>query len=96
MDRGWFTVASSGLANGQRAHPLAAILSRGIVLLPGRFDTERLRQTLAFAASSGGHAVEDETARALSQIPAGRLGAPEEFGAVAAFLCSRHAGYITG
>jgi 3-oxoacyl-[acyl-carrier protein] reductase len=29
-------------------------------------------------------------------IPAGRYGAPEEFGAVAAFLASRQAGYVTG
>ncbi len=31
-----------------------------------------------------------------AQIPAGRFGNPEEFGAICAFLCSVHAGYMTG
>jgi 3-oxoacyl-[acyl-carrier protein] reductase len=65
-------------------------------LLPGRFATDRLRQTLEFAAASGGHSAEEETARALATIPAGRFGTPHEFGAIAAFLCSQHAGFITG
>ncbi len=55
---------------------------------PGIFDTDRIRQTLG--ASPG--AIE---ARAAS-VPAGRLGSPEEFGALCAFLASAHAGYIAG
>ncbi len=50
-------------------------------LQPGLHDTERLR-------SLGGN---DPTG-----IPAGRLGTAEEFGAIAAFLCSQHAGFLTG
>jgi 3-oxoacyl-[acyl-carrier protein] reductase len=39
---------------------------------------------------------EEALARAAEDIPAGRLGAPEDFGAIVAFLCSRQAGYLTG
>jgi 3-oxoacyl-[acyl-carrier protein] reductase len=31
-----------------------------------------------------------------AQIPAGRYGNPQEFGAICAFLCSQHAAYMTG
>jgi 3-oxoacyl-[acyl-carrier protein] reductase len=65
-------------------------------LLPGRFDTDRLRQALAFDAGIAGRSAEDETMHALNTIPAGRFGKPEEFGAFAAFLCGTHAGFITG
>jgi 3-oxoacyl-[acyl-carrier protein] reductase len=37
-----------------------------------------------------------EAARAIEGIPANRFGQPEEFGAICAFLCSMHTGYITG
>lgn len=53
-------------------------------LLPGRIATDRAREL-------GG-----ETPEVLGQIPAGRLGSVEEFGAAGAFLCSERAGYITG
>lgn len=53
-------------------------------LQPGFHDTDRLR-------GLGG----DLEAMAAS-IPAGRLGAPADFGAVAAFLCSEQAGFLTG
>ena len=65
-------------------------------LLPGRFETDRLRENLQFTARAAGHSTEDETLRARATIPAGRFGRPEEFGAFAAFLCSTHAGYLTG
>jgi len=65
-------------------------------LLPGRFKTDRLRENLEFAAKAAGHSIEDEADRARGSIPAGRFGKPEEFGAFAAFLCSTHAGYLTG
>ena len=51
---------------------------------PGLHDTERLR------AVTGG------TPPDTSGIPAGRVGRPEDLAAVAAFLCSEHAGYVTG
>lgn len=65
-------------------------------ILPGKIDTDRIRQTVAYAAEKRGVALDEETARQTGQIPAGRLGTPDEFGATCAFLCSVHAGYITG
>jgi 3-oxoacyl-[acyl-carrier protein] reductase len=65
-------------------------------LLPGRFLTDRLRQTFRVRAEAGGG---DEAAIAAAQqaeVPAGRFGTAEEFGAACAFLCSAHAGYVTG
>ena len=81
----------------------AGVLSRQVLrhnvtingLLPGRFDTDRLRENLEFAAKAAGHSAEDEALRVRELIPAGRFGRPEEFGAFAAFLCSSQAGYLT-
>jgi 3-oxoacyl-[acyl-carrier protein] reductase len=56
-------------------------------LLPGPFDTERLRKTMAGT---------DAIALRAEKIPARRIGNPEEFGAVCAFLCSAQAGYLVG
>ena len=65
-------------------------------LLPGPFDTDRLRGTMAGAAAKTGRPIEDllDERRALN--PTRRFGAAAEFGAACAFLCSAHAGYITG
>lgn len=65
-------------------------------LLPGRFDTDRLRSLVRDQAEKERRADEQITAEQLRQIPARRFGTPEEFGAVCAFLCSAHASYITG
>jgi 3-oxoacyl-[acyl-carrier protein] reductase len=65
-------------------------------LLPGRFDTERLRANLRYAAGAAGRTPEDEAERARAEVPAGRFGSPDEFGAACAFLCSAQAGFITG
>jgi 3-oxoacyl-[acyl-carrier protein] reductase len=65
-------------------------------LLPGRFDTERLRANLVFAAGQTGRTPEEEAERARADIPAGRFGSPNEFGAACAFLCGARAGFITG
>jgi len=54
-------------------------------ILPGSHDTDRLRSLY------GGDA-----AGAAADIPTGHLGQPDDFGAVAAFLCSAHARFITG
>ncbi len=66
------------------------------MLLPGRFDTARMRDNLAFTAAQAGRGLEAEEARLKSAIPASRFGDPNEFGALCAFLCSAQAGYITG
>jgi len=65
-------------------------------LLPGPFDTDRLRSNFAFNAKKLGKTA-DELAKARAEgNPAKRFGTIEEFGAACAFLCSTHAGFITG
>lgn len=73
------------------------VAGRGVTinhLLPGYFDTARLRAGFAKEAERDGEAV--VRARWAARVPARRFGAPEEFGRACAFLCSAHAGYITG
>jgi 3-oxoacyl-[acyl-carrier protein] reductase len=65
-------------------------------LLPGSFDTARLRGGMLATAKRGGISESEITRRAQEAIPAKRFGAPSEFGQTCAFLCSVHAGYITG
>ena len=65
-------------------------------LLPGTFDTDRIAGNFAAQASRAGKSVEEVKAARLAEHPAGRLGQPAEFGAVCAFICSQHAGYING
>ena len=65
-------------------------------LLPGPFDTDRLRGNFAFNAKKFGKTVEELTRARAEGNPAKRFGTIEEFGAACAFLCSTHAGYITG
>jgi 3-oxoacyl-[acyl-carrier protein] reductase len=65
-------------------------------LLPGPFDTDRLRTTMQAQAVKAGQTLEQASAARLAGIPAGRYGTSEEFGQTCAFLCSVHAGYITG
>jgi 3-oxoacyl-[acyl-carrier protein] reductase len=65
-------------------------------LLPGPFDTDRLRTTAAGAAAKSGQPVEAVLKARAKLNPTGRFGTAEEFGAACAFLCSVHAGYITG
>ena len=66
------------------------------LLLPGRIATDRVAQLDQAAAGRTGKTFEDVQAASRATIPAGRYGRPEEFGAVAAFLCSAGAGYVTG
>ena len=65
-------------------------------LLPGSFDTRRLRSGFASASQKTGKPEAALAAQAAAQIPAKRFGTPAEFGQTCAFLCSVHAGYITG
>lgn len=65
-------------------------------LLPGKFDTDRLRQIISATAKKRGTAEEQEIERQLAEVPAKRFGSYEEFGQACAFLCSSQAGYITG
>jgi 3-oxoacyl-[acyl-carrier protein] reductase len=65
-------------------------------ILPGRFDTDRLRSGLAFQAQKSGRPVAEIEAESKAQVPVGRFGHPDEFGALCAFICSTRTGYITG
>jgi 3-oxoacyl-[acyl-carrier protein] reductase len=65
-------------------------------MLPGSFDTARLRGNLSLAAKRAQVSEDDAAARTMANIPARRFGTPAEFGQVCAFLCSVHAGFITG
>ena len=65
-------------------------------ILPGPFDTDRLRGTskkMAEARNVPVSVIDDER---MAAVPAGRFGTAQEFGAAVAFLCSMHAGFITG
>jgi 3-oxoacyl-[acyl-carrier protein] reductase len=95
-----------GLSNGARSGltGFVAGIARKTVsanvtinnLLPGQFDTDRLKKTIGAAASAAGKSLEEALAARQQQIPARRFGTPAEFGAACAFLCSAHAGYMTG
>jgi 3-oxoacyl-[acyl-carrier protein] reductase len=65
-------------------------------LLPGAFDTDRLKKTLAAGAAKSGVGVEQIAERRRAAIPAQRFGSAAEFGAICAMLCSAQAGYLTG
>ncbi len=65
-------------------------------LLPGSFDTPRLRAIQEAAAQQQGVAVEVIAEHIRASIPAGRFGEPTEFGAACAFLCAAGSGFITG
>ena len=66
------------------------------LLLPGQIATDRLTSLHAGMAAAQGLAADQVTARSIAAIPAGRLGRPEEFGDIAAFLASPRAAFITG
>ena len=95
-----------GLSNGARSGltGFVAGLSRKTVahnvtingLLPGPFETDRLKSTLGTWAKRDGITIEEAAERRKKENPSGRFGTPEEFGAACAFMCSVHAGYMTG
>ena len=65
-------------------------------LLPGAFDTDRLKSILKATAEKMGKSVEELAQARRASAPANRFGNPEEFGQTCAFLCSQHAGFING
>ena len=65
-------------------------------ILPGWTVTERVEELLAFRAKNNNTTIEQEAAKIIAEIPLGRMGKPEEFGAAAAFLLSPAASYIHG
>jgi 3-oxoacyl-[acyl-carrier protein] reductase len=109
-ERGWGRIVNVGSSstrepipglNLSNSHRMAAVgflktLSREVAaegitvntVATGRFATERL------ASNAGSIEAAEEAARA--EVPAGRLGRPEEYGDLVAFLCSERAAYLTG
>jgi len=95
-----------GLSNGARAGltGFVAGLARKTVrhnvtinnLLPGPFETDRLKSTVAAVAENTGRAFEEVWRERMNGNPAGRFGDPAEFGDACAFLCGQQAGFITG
>ncbi len=95
-----------GLSNGARTGltGFVAGLSRQTVkhnvtinnLLPGPFETDRLRKTMEGGAKAAGRTIEEEMDVRRKANPAGRFGDPEEFGAACAFLCAAQSGFMTG
>jgi 3-oxoacyl-[acyl-carrier protein] reductase len=65
-------------------------------LLPERFDTDRQRAMAERVMNTEGISYREARRRQEESIAAKRLGRPEEFGAMCAFLCSVHAGYVSG
>ncbi|MGC4079716.1 MAG: SDR family NAD(P)-dependent oxidoreductase [Rubrivivax sp.] len=97
-----------GLSNGARSGLTGfvaglarqpALAGRNVTidnLLPGAFDTDRLRGTLAASAAKSGQPLEAVADARRRQAPAGRFGSADEFGAFCAFVCSAQAGFFTG
>ena len=99
-------IETLGLSNGARSGltGFVAGLARKTVehnvtinnLLPGQFDTDRLKKNMGAAANAAGKSLEETFESRRLQIPAKRFGTAAEFGAVCAFLCSEQASYMTG
>ncbi|EOX6790424.1 3-oxoacyl-ACP reductase [Pseudomonas aeruginosa] len=89
--RGGLTAMVGGLAPTCAAHNVTINN-----LLPGPFDTDRLKQTIRAAAEHAGTSEAEMRAQRLGANPSRRAGQPEELGAMCAFLCSQWSGYITG
>ena len=65
-------------------------------LLPERFDTDRQHQMAKAAMARENISYDEARAHQVESIAAKRLGDPKEFGATCAFLCSAHAGFMSG
>ena len=95
-----------GLSNGARSGltGFVAGLARKVAghnvtinnLLPGSFDTDRLKTTMRGRAQAQGRTFDEVFAAGMAAVPAGRYGTPAEFGALCAYLCSSHAGFVVG
>ncbi len=91
--------ARSGLTGFVAGVSRSALAAKGVTinnLLPGKFDTDRLKTTLGMLASKSGQSEDAIRQAQMAQIPARRFGNADEFGAICAFLCSQQASYING
>jgi 3-oxoacyl-[acyl-carrier protein] reductase len=100
-------IEALGLSNGARSGltgfvagvARSGLAAQGVTinnLLPGVFDTDRIKTMLAANSKKTGQTVEALANTRRQGIPARRFGTPAEFGAICAFLCSVQAGYING
>jgi 3-oxoacyl-[acyl-carrier protein] reductase len=91
--------ARSGLTGFVAGIARSSLAAQGVTinnLLPGIFDTDRLASNFATQAAKSGKSAQEVKAARIAALPGKRLGQPEEFGKLCAFLCSQHAGYING
>ncbi len=91
--------ARSGLTGFVAGVARSGLAAQGVTinnLLPGVFDTDRIKTVLEGNAKKTGQTVEALADARRKTIPARRFGHPDEFGAICAFLCSVQAGYING
>lgn len=91
--------ARSGLTGFVAGVARSPIAGKGVTInniLPGKFDTDRIAATISATANKTGKSEADIRELQQKQIPAGRYGTADEFGAICAFLCSQQAAYITG
>ncbi|RYX94628.1 MAG: SDR family oxidoreductase [Comamonadaceae bacterium] len=100
-------IETLGLSNGARSGltgfvagiARSKLASQGVTinnLLPGAFDTDRLRSGMKGAAAKAGKPIDDFLDARRQGIPAKRFGTPQEFGEICAFLCSTQVAYMTG
>ena len=91
--------ARSGLTGFVAGVARTSLAERNVTinnLLPGVFDTDRIRGVSQATAAKTGQSLEAVVEARKKNIPAKRFGTPAEFGATCAFLCSQQASYITG
>ncbi len=91
--------ARSGLTGFVAGIARSGLAAQGVTinnLLPGIFDTDRLKGNFAAVAAKSGKSADEVRAARIAALPGKRLGEAEEFGKTCAFLCSVHAGYING
>jgi 3-oxoacyl-[acyl-carrier protein] reductase len=89
--RGGLTIFLAGIARQVAAYNVTINH-----LLPGAFETDRLKTVLGAAAKRRNISYDEAKAERIASIPAKRLGDLDGFGAACAFLCSAQAGFITG
>ncbi|NVK40259.1 MAG: SDR family oxidoreductase [Oceanospirillaceae bacterium] len=99
-------IPTLGLSNGARTGltGFVAGLARQVAehnvtinnLLPGPFETDRLRNTLVAEGKAAGITPEEAAHNRMQKTPSKRFGNPAEFGQACVFLCGNNAGYIVG
>jgi 3-oxoacyl-[acyl-carrier protein] reductase len=95
-----------GLSNGARAGltgfvggTARQVAKHGVIMnniLPGQHDTDRIKGLMSATSQRENIGVDEARARAQAAIPRGRFGTAEDFGAICAFLCSEHVGFMVG